>query len=136
MRVAAVGIGVAALVVGGVLLWLRRRLMVVTVVGLSMEPTLRAGERLLARRGAAVTRDIVVIRNPKGDPPLLVKRLVASAGEELPAALGGGVVPAGRVAVLGDNAQHSLDSRHFGLLLVEDVVGVALRRIGGGALDL
>jgi signal peptidase I len=123
---------VAVLLVGGALMWLRRRLMVVTVVGLSMEPTLRAGERLLARRGAAATGDIVVLRNPKGDPPLLVKRLVAAAGEELPATLGGGVVPEGRVAVLGDNARHSLDSRHFGLLPVEDVMGIALRRIGGG----
>jgi signal peptidase I len=136
MRVAVVGIGVTALVAGGALVWLRGRLLVVTVVGLSMEPTLRAGERLLARRGAAASGDIVVVRNPKGDPPLLVKRLVAAAGEELPAALGGGVVPEGRVAVLGDNPRHSLDSRHFGLLPAGHVVGIALRRIGGGAPDL
>ena len=136
MRVAAVGIGVAALVVGGVLLWLRRRLMVVTVVGLSMEPTLRAGERLLARRGAAVTRDIVVIRNPKGDPPLLVKRLVASAGEELPAALGGGVYRRAGSLCWATMPSTAWIPDTSGCFCVEDVVGVALRRIGGGALDV
>lgn len=131
----ALGIGVVALAaVAGALVLLRRRLLVVTVFGLSMQPTLRAGERLLARRGMGATGDIVVVRNPKGDPPLLVKRLAAGPGEELPEVLGGGVVPEGKVAVLGDNPRHSLDSRHFGLLPVTDVVGVALRRLGGGTL--
>ncbi|WP_214408625.1 signal peptidase I [Sphaerisporangium fuscum] len=96
--------------VGASLLWLRRRYMVATVRGPSMEPTLRSGDRLLVRRTKRVhSGQIVVVRIPdppavEGLPPgvepgeedtvpemfdhpgrrLLVKRAVAVAGEPVP----------------------------------------------------
>ncbi|MEO3796728.1 S26 family signal peptidase [Nonomuraea sp. B10E15] len=107
-----------------VLVWLRGRFVTVTVEGASMEPTLHPGQRLLARRTRGVTGEVVIVRNPHPVPPLLVKRLAACEGERLPAVLGGGLVPAGRVAVLGDNPPRSVDSRHFGLLPASHVVAV------------
>ncbi|MEU0572532.1 S26 family signal peptidase [Nonomuraea sp. NPDC005983] len=114
---------VAALAAAGLvwLAWLRQRYLAVIVEGVSMVPTLRPGQRLLARRAAGVTGDIVVVRNRDR---LMVKRLAAREGERLPAVLGGGIVPAGRIAVLGDNPSRSADSRQFGLLPASAVVAV------------
>ncbi|KAB8194324.1 hypothetical protein FH608_018030 [Nonomuraea phyllanthi] len=117
-----IALGVAGTVAA--LVWLRRRFVAVTVVGVSMEPTLHAGQRLLARRAAGATGDVVVVRNPGADPSLLVKRLAACGGEPLPAVLGDGLVPEGWIAVLGDNPHRSMDSRHFGLLPASSVVAV------------
>ncbi|MER6583792.1 S26 family signal peptidase [Nonomuraea sp. NPDC001023] len=120
MRYLLVAAATAAVAAAG-LAWLRGRYLAVTVEGVSMVPTLRPGQRLLARRGAGVTGDIVVVRGGRG---LMVKRLAACEGERLPAVLGGGLVPVGRVAVLGDNPGRSADSRQFGLLPASAVVAV------------
>ncbi|MFI9591432.1 S26 family signal peptidase [Nonomuraea sp. NPDC052265] len=114
-------VAVAAALAAAGLVWLRGRYLAVTVEGVSMVPTLRPGQRLLARRAAGVTGDVVVVRGRGG---LMVKRLAAREGERLPAVLGSGVVPAGRVAVLGDNPGRSADSRQFGLLPASAVVAV------------
>ncbi|MER6513496.1 S26 family signal peptidase [Nonomuraea sp. NPDC001636] len=128
--------GFVTVVAVAALVWARRRFLSVRVEGVSMEPTLRPGQRLLARRAEGTTGDIVIVRNPHAtapNPPLLVKRLVAGGGERLPDVLGGGLVPAGRIAVLGDNPRRSVDSRHFGLLHASDVVAVVRsRRRGSG----
>lgn len=86
--------------------WLRRRLLVVTVEGQSMQPTLQAGQRLLVRRIRSAiplhASQIVVVTNtgrsrPPAQssrsssqngldvgPPYLVKRLVALPGGHIP----------------------------------------------------
>ncbi|MEU7839226.1 S26 family signal peptidase [Nonomuraea sp. NPDC049129] len=97
------------LILGMSLWWIRRRYLVATVSGPSMEPTLRSGDRLLVRKTRRVRAgQIVVVRIPNpppldGLPPgiepgdedkvperfdpgwhLLVKRAVAVAGEPVP----------------------------------------------------
>lgn len=123
----------AAVASAAVLRGLRRRLIVATVVGTSMLPAFRPGERVLVRRRAPGLRvgDVVVLVSPDsaGDPAprLLVKRVAALAGD--PQA-DGSVVPRDAVVVLGDNGGY--DSRQFGPLPRAQVVGVVLRRLGGG----
>lgn len=120
---------------------LRRRLLVVTVRGISMAPTLNPGDRLLVRRGLPPRRgDVVVLRLAHRSAPAgwSIKRVTAVAGDRVPAGVPdlppGGRVPAGHLVVLGDNAAVSLDSRELGPVPVERLVGVARRRIGRRAL--
>lgn len=120
----------------------RRYLVLVTVRGGSMRPALVDGDRLVVVRipGRSVCPgDIVAIRNPApvsaGDARrLYVKRVAAVAGDPLPphvpATAGSRFVPAGHLAMLGD-WPHSLDSRTWGCIPDELVIGVAVRRIPG-----
>jgi signal peptidase I len=134
-------LGVCCVVAVGVLVLagLRRRLLLVTVRGVSMEPTLHAGDRLLVRRAGlpAVGRgEIVVIagRRDPADPTaaMLVKRAVALPGDPVPAGVpgAGGRVPPGRLVVLGDNAARSHDSRALGPLPGGALVGLVVRPVG------
>ena len=125
---------------------LRRRVVVVSVNGPSMAPTLRHGDRVRVRRTPGETPargDIVVVSEPgpcrpgapagASDPSLVVKRVVAVAGDAEPAFLPDwarrpeGVVRAGELIVLGDNPESSWDSRQFGAVRAERVLGVVLR---------
>ncbi|MEV0623447.1 S24/S26 family peptidase [Nonomuraea sp. NPDC050404] len=129
------------------LLWLvRRHLLIVTVAGDSMRPAYRDGDRLLAVRRPAVrirTGRVVVAESPDRDtltwPPRpsaapLIKRVAALAGEPAPTGSGeGGRVPAGRVALLGDNAAASFDSRQAGCFPTDRVVAVVIARLPGKA---
>ncbi|MFI7672209.1 signal peptidase I [Actinophytocola sp. NPDC049390] len=108
----------------------------VTVRGHSMSPTLHDRQRLLVRKLRRPPRrgDVVVFAVPDtgsdaGDPPYRVKRVAAVGGDPVPDWLAGtmpGVarVPAGHVVVAGDN-RRSQDSRHLGLVAVDDIVGTA-----------
>jgi len=144
MRCVGISVGVGALAVGAAIVAARRRLLAVTVVGESMTPTYRDGERLLVRRArrARVGR-VVVLDNrepgaPRGladrmSPELLVKRLAAAPGDPVPeqvleavGAQPGDRVPPGRIVVLGD-APGSVDSRSWGYLAANRLVGVAVR---------
>jgi signal peptidase I len=115
----------------------RRLLVVVTVAGPSMEPTLRSGSRLLVLRVRRLrTGRIVVLRQRNLGELLLVKRIAALAGEQVPDSvlpvLGGrpgDLVPPGFLVVLGDAPALSADSRHWGLAAAEDVVGVLAGRL-------
>jgi signal peptidase I len=128
----------------------RRLLIVITVDGPSMEPTLRSGEQVLIRRTHRLRRgQVVIMRLPAKsgrppDPQLLLKRVVAVSGDHLPDGwaspdlhgIGGSRVPPGCYVVLGDNQPVSTDSRYFGLVPRDLVVGVMLRRmIGTGGLS-
>jgi len=136
---AAAVVGVAACAAG-----LRRRIAIVTVEGPSMQPTLADGERVLVRRAgpAAVRRGQIVLIEKPGDggwragPPRwpgdqrewLIKRVAAVPGDRrppvIPGATAGSPVPAGQLAVLGDNPSRSLDSRQFGYVPADRILGI------------
>jgi len=150
-RVAA-ALLLAAAVVVGLRLWVVEPL---TVASDSMEPTVTQGSTLLVSRlqGPLDSSDagrLVVFRSPE-DGRSMVKRLVAVAGQTV--AIRDGVlhvdgavvaepyvdprlvdgtffglmqVPAGHVFVLGDNRAVSIDSRDFGAVPVESIIGSVL----------
>ncbi len=164
----AAGAGIALVTMAALaLVVVRRRFVVVTVEGASMEPAYRAGDRVLVRRArlSAVRRDqVVVVANPAVPPDRpspqvpawaarrlwVIKRAVAIPGDPVPPELAwardagpAAAVPAGRLVVLGDNAKASVDSRRFGYVTADRVVGVVVRRLpsareparGGGQHD-
>lgn len=120
------------------------------VKGTSMEPTLKDGTLVFYARVIKEyqPQDIVSVRMPSGE--YYVKRVVAVAGDEVDIKDGklyiNGieqeepyikgetekegtsisypyVVEEGRVFVLGDNREDSLDSRAFGSVMVEQIKG-------------
>jgi signal peptidase I len=145
-------LGLAALAVL-TLIVLRRQICTARVEGNSMEPTLTDGDVMVVLRRPRrrwKTGDILVAQRPADDfswPPLgrgrplrnrtwLIKRLVAGPGDPLPSVLQNQrtiadtrVVPRGYVVVLGDNPVGGFDSRHFGLVPANRVLGVAVRRL-------
>ncbi|MFC5830683.1 S26 family signal peptidase [Nonomuraea insulae] len=114
-------LAVASVCIAAVLLYARRRLLIVTVTGTSMEPAYRHGDRLLARRSrlrhVKVGEVVILSPPPTGSSSLqMLKRVAAVSGDPVPPELAGrhdttqGVVPHGYLAVLGDNARESADS--------------------------
>ena len=123
------------------------------VHGSSMQPTLSGGERVLVTRfayrlGPPGTGDVVVasIRGEDGERFDVIKRVVGVPGETVevrdcsvlvdgvpraelaqPAPCGDSAlpvrVPEGHVYLLGDNRDGSYDSRMFGPVPLDDVVG-------------
>ena len=110
----------------------------VTVAGSSMAPTLRPGDRVLVRRTTArsVRRgDLVVFARPREqERTWMIKRVLAVPGDAVPRSevpvLWGyrdPVVPRGRFVVVGDNPADSYDSRQFGYVRAEGLLGVVVR---------
>ena len=90
------------------------------VTGESMTPALTAGERVLVNRAAYWLRrpragDVVVVRDPRAPQRLLIKRIDGPASHD-------------QWSVLGDNARASTDSRTFGPVRRELLVGKVLSR--------
>lgn len=155
LPIAALAVGLLSVL--GVLL--RRNLHVVTVVGVSMEPFLSHGDKVLVRR-CGVTQvargDVVLLeadrplRWPEGRPILspkaglatMIKRIAALPGETLPDALrdapalrAEAVVPSGTVVVTGDNVTvaRNQDSREHGPFPARWVAGKVIRKLGKGS---
>ena len=136
VEASAAGMVVCALIVL-VAAWVRRRFVVVTIVGRSMEPTFVQGDRVLARRVSldhVASGDVVVLTSTTGD--WIIKRAVAVPGDPIPrnrvpmlASVAEAVVPPKRLVLLGDGAQ-SIDSRHLGYFDAGQLVGVVVRRLG------
>ncbi|MFC4589604.1 S26 family signal peptidase [Sphaerisporangium corydalis] len=157
--IVAVVLGVLAVALAVLAVCARLLFLVVTVVGASMEPAYRAGDRLLSRRWAPhrVGRGDVVVLNGAVTgvdlPPqamsyllsrqegrlvrFLVKRVTAVPGDPVPEVVvpaltvPADVVPPGRLVVLGDNWRTSADSRVFGFVAADQVVAVVIRRLSG-----
>ena len=85
-----------------------------------MTPAVAPGERVLVNRaaywfGRPRTGDLVVVRDPRQPQRLLIKRIDGTVGRDA-------------WSVLGDNAVASTDSRTFGPVSRELLVGKVLTR--------
>ncbi|MFF8976848.1 S26 family signal peptidase [Streptomyces cellulosae] len=129
----------------------RRRLVAVTVVGLSMQPAYQPGDRVLVLRGIVPRRGGVVVvelpctqrrawdhppaglgsmRTPVTERRWLVKRVAGEPGDTWVSPSGESLrVPPGHVLLLGDNAPRSFDSRQMGPFPVNRVLGSVWRRL-------
>ena len=121
----------------------------------SMTPTISPGDHLLLDKRAAtdpVVGDVVVVSDPFGDG-LIVKRVVAVGGDSIGfedgilvrngrpvdepyttdfldgVYYGPDVVPPGQLYLLGDNRFDSEDSRNFGPVPADTVVGRVVGRL-------
>jgi signal peptidase I len=113
----------------------------VIVSGHSMDPTFHTGQRLLACKaywliGGIRDNDIVVIKTDKPGE-YIIKRVYKLGGEvvdwpnvpgDYRLITGEFHVPEGDVYVLGDNRPVSQDSRTFGPVPVDRVIGKIIRR--------
>jgi signal peptidase I len=123
------------------------------VHGQSMEPTLHTDQRLVVEKISYRFHgprhgDIVVLKSPQQSTELLIKRVIGLSGETVEIRQGrvyingqeldepylerptGGnwgpiIVPPLHVFVLGDNRGFSNDSRAFGVVPIENIVGRA-----------
>lgn len=92
----------------------------VEVAGSSMEPTLRAGDWLVATRRGRVRRGCVVVLAHPERPLDLVKRVAAVPGDEVD----GKRLGPDEYLVAGDNPQASMDGRDFGTVPRRAIEGV------------
>ncbi|MEW6358251.1 MAG: signal peptidase I [Planctomycetota bacterium] len=128
------------------------------VRGASMEPTLTDGERLLLEKvskrfGGFERGDIVVFRYPEDPRKLFIKRIIAAPGDTLRIAgdrvwlngkeiqesyvpddyktfdlLPPTVIPKGHYFVMGDHRSDSYDSRRWGAVAEDEIIGKAMVR--------
>jgi len=98
----------------------------------SMQPAVMAGDVLFAdkrynrpNRQAVQRGDIAIFVYPNDRTKHYIKRIVGLPGDVVPVEGSEITVPAGEVFVLGDNRAASKDSRDFGTVPLQDVVGKA-----------
>ena len=132
-------LGFCALVAAGALVTVQPK--IVLVSGGSMEPTFHSGQPILIARGAAFMNiqdgDMIVFRD-NNDGTLIVKRVYKKSGETVdihhePAFWGrkDGTyrVPENAFYCLGDNPPKSYDSRAFGAVEADQVVGKVISNL-------
>lgn len=99
-----------------ILLWLLRRRRRFRVSGSSMEPLLRPDDEVLVNPQAPPRPgDIIVARHPYRTDVRLIKRVAA-------------VDERGRCLLQGDNPAESTDSRSFGYIPPDDILGRVVSR--------
>lgn len=99
---------------------------VIKVSGESMSPTLHDGEKhLMTSFGAPSVGDIVIFHAPDGGQ-LFIKRVAAGPGDEMKHYGEVHVLSGDEYFVLGDNCADSYDSRFFGPIKRQDIVGIFL----------
>lgn len=81
----------------------------------SMEPTLRHGDYVLVNKlayvfGKPAKGDMIVLKHPKEKNKLLIKRISAVRNSD-------------EYFVVGDNKNYSKDSRHFGSIDKDLIIG-------------
>ncbi len=105
-------IGRSAIAAAGEMVsWARGRRLRVRVVGKSMVPTLQPGDHVLVdQSGSIIDGAIVVARHPTTVDQLVVKRVMTINGD-------------GSVTLASDNPSEGTDSRTWGPLPAEEVVG-------------
>ena len=107
----------------------------------SMQPTLEVGDHIAVTpyHGSEPQRgDIVVFRSPLNAEDLMVKRITGVAGDLVEGGQGKLIVPRDCYFVLGDNRANSFDSRNWGVLSRNLIVGRArmiLWSSGAGTME-
>lgn len=89
----------------------------VKVSGCSMNPTLKDGQLLIAKRGTIKVGDIVIATSPLGNP--IIKRVIKIVS--MPSMSTNKIVK--RYWIEGDNKDHSIDSRKYGLIREDKIQG-------------
>lgn len=96
------------------LAWMVRRRKRFVVEGNSMVPFCHAGQQVLVNPYSAIAiGDVIVLRHPFRSSQILIKRVQAIDRDGATFAF----------TVSGDNPQESTDSRSFGTILAQDVIG-------------
>lgn len=125
----------------------------------SMNPTLEVGDRVVVNKFIyrfvePEKGDLVLFEEPAGEGPIAIKRVVGTPGDKIAVwdgvlfvngerqkepyvdhqradstFFGPEIVPEGGVFVMGDNRTNSLDSRSYGTVPAEDVLGRVFLRL-------
>jgi signal peptidase I len=140
-KTALTGFGISLVLILGITVFFYFQFTTVVVSGSSMEPTFKHGQRLLASKaywlvGGINENDVVVIKAEDG-VDYMIKRVYRLGGQivdwknvprDWRLTQGEFKVPEGHVYVIGDNYLHSEDSRDYGPVPIERVIGKIVKR--------